>query len=110
MFQINSLFLHKFGWKSNVWDKNIPYTFVSDRTYGILYEDDKTYFIKSFENVEDRSYSGSYFYYTNILRNNIEEKIEIKSNAEMIKEIKKNDACTKEYQRHFKLSSILNNK
>ena len=112
MFQINSLFLQKFGWTMNIWDKEIPYTFiVSNRIYGILYEDDKVYFVKSFDTDNIESYRLNHYYGTSsTLKQNIEEKVEIKSNAEMVIEIKKNEACVKEYQRHFKLSSILNNK
>jgi hypothetical protein len=104
MFQINSLFLQKFGWTMNVWAKEIPYTFVSsDRIYGILYEDNKVYFIKSTNN----NYSKNYFGTSTSLKQNIEEKVEIISNSEMVNLIKKNEACVKDYQRHFKLSSIL---
>jgi hypothetical protein len=108
MFQINSLFLQKFGWTMNMWSKDIPYTFTSNRIYGILYEDDKVYFVKSFDTNEIKGYKLNNYYGTSsTLRQNIEEKVEIKSNVEMVIEIKKNDACIKEYQRHFKLSSIL---
>jgi hypothetical protein len=92
----------------NVWAKEIPYTFIgSNRIYGILYEDNKVYFIKSTNTENIDNYGKSYFGISTSLKQNIEEKLEIKSNAEMVIEIKKNDACIKEYQRHFKLSSIL---
>lgn len=110
MFQINSLFLQKFGWTMNVWDKEIPYLFISsNRIYGILYEDNKVYFIKSTNTENIDKYSKSYFGTSTSLKQNIEEKIEIISNGEMVNVIKKNEACVKDYQRHFKLSSILNN-
>lgn len=118
MFQINSLFLQKFGWTMNMWDKEIPYTFISsNRIYGILYEDNKVYFIKSTNTENIDNYGKSYFgrqkqvlFRTSTsLKQNIEEKVEIISNGEMVNEIKKNEACVKDYQRHFKLSSILNN-
>lgn len=108
MFQINSLFLQKFGWTMNVWAKEIPYTFVSsNRIYGILYEDNKVYFIKSTNTENIDNYGKSYFGISTSLKQNIEEKVEIISNGEMVNLIKKNEACIKEYQRHFKLSSIL---
>lgn len=110
MFQINSLFLQKFGWTMNVWAKEIPYTFVSsDRIYGILYEDNKVYFIKSTNTENIDNYGKSYFGISTSLKQNIEEKVEIISNGEMVNVIKKNEACVKDYQRNFKLSSILNN-
>lgn len=107
MFQFNTLFLQKFGWTHNMWNY-VSYVYVSsDRVFGILQEDDKVYFLKSIENPGD----GSRYHYSILSsKENIEEKIEIKSNAEMVSLIKKHDACKKDYQRHFKLSSILNNK
>ncbi len=109
MFQFNTLFLQKFGWTHNMWSY-VSYIYVSsDRVFGILQEDDKVYFLKSIEKpIEEYKYLSL----PSILssKENIEEKIEIKSNAEMVSLIKKHDACKKDYQRHFKLSSILNNK
>ena len=109
MFQFNTLFLQKFGWTHNMWNY-VSYIYVSsDRVFGILQEDDKVYFLKSIEKpIEEYKY----LFLPSILssKENIEEKIEIKSNAEMVSIIKKHDACKKDYQRHFKLSSILNNK
>ena len=108
MFQINSLFLQKFGWTMNMRDKEIPYTFISsNRIYGILYEDNKVYFIKSTNNTYLHVHNKSYYGISTTLKQNIEEKVEIISNGEMVNEIKKNEACVKDYQRHFKLSSIL---
>ena len=100
----------------NHWSKEYPWVFhAPDRIYSILYENDRIYFIKSkgtFD-LDKKGYpnrSSSFYNVSSHLKKveNIEEKIEIKSNAEMINCIKKNDACVKEYQRHFKLSSILN--
>jgi len=108
MFQYNTLFLQKFGWIHNRWN-HVSYIYVSsDRIFGILQEDDKVYFLKSIE----KPIEYKYLSLPSILlsKENIEEKIEIKSNAEMVSLIKKHDACKKDYQRHFKLSSILNNK
>ena len=88
----------------------VEYIYVSsDRVFGILQEDDKVYFLKSIEKPIEKY---KYLSLPSILssKENIEEKIEIKSNAEMVNLIKKHDACKKDYQRHFKLSSILNNK
>lgn len=88
----------------------VSYIYVSsDRVFGILQEDDKVYFLKSIEKpIEEYKYLSLPSILS--LKENIEEKIEIKSNAEMVSLIKKHDACKKDYQRHFKLSSILNNK
>lgn len=109
MFQFNTLFLQKFGWTHNMWN-HVSYIYVSsDRVFGILQEDDKVYFLKSIEKpIEEYKYLSLHSILS--LKENIEEKIEIKSNAEMVSLIKKHDACKKDYQRHFKLSSILNNK
>ena len=116
MFEINTIFLYKFGWVVNHWAKEYPWAFhAPDRIYSILFENDKIYFIKSKETFNlDKSYSNRYSSFYNVssfLKNdeNVEDKIEIKSNMEMISCIKKNEACVKDYQRHFKLSSILNN-
>ena len=116
MFEINTIFLYKFGWVINHWAKEYPWVFHgTDRIYSILYENDKIYFIKSkgtFD-LDKKGYpnrSSSFYNVSSHLKKeeNIEEKIEIKSNIEMLNCIKKNDACVLEYQRHFKLSSILN--
>lgn len=116
MFEINTIFLYKFGWVINHWAKEYPWVFHgTDRIYSILYENDKIYFIKSkgtFD-LDKKGYpnrSSSFYNASSHLKKeeNIEEKIEIKSNIEMLNCIKKNDACVLEYQRHFKLSSILN--
>lgn len=111
MFQFNTLFLQRFGWTHNMWNY-VSYIYVSsDRVFGILQEDDKVYFLKSIE-LQQQIEEYKYLSLPSILssKENIEEKIEIKSNAEMVSLIKKHDACKKDYQRHFKLSSILNNK
>ena len=48
MFEINTIFLYKFGWVINHWAKEYPWVFHgTDRIYSILYENDKIYFIKS---------------------------------------------------------------
>ena len=116
MFEINTIFLYKFGWVINHWCKEYPWVFhAPDRIYSILYENDKIYFIKSkgtFD-LDKKGYpnrSSSFYNVSSHLKKeeNVESKIEIKSNIEMIDHIKKNDACVLEYQRHFKLSSILN--
>ncbi len=106
----------------NHWAKKYQWVFhAPDRIYSILYENDKIYFIKSKEtfNLDKKGYPnraslrvlGSFYNVSSYLKQieNIEDKIEIKSNAEMINCIKKNKACIKDYQRHFKLFSILNN-
>jgi hypothetical protein len=116
MFEVNTIFLYKFGWVMTHWAKEYPWVFhAPDRIYSILYENDKVYFIKSkgtFD-LDKKGYpnrTSSFYNVSSHLKKeeNIEEKIEIKSNVEMVNCIKKNDACIKEYQRHFKLSSILN--
>ena len=114
MFEINTIFLYKFGWVINHWSKIYPWLFHSpERIYSILYENDKIYFIKSkcFD-TDRKSYPNrnSNFYDVSsylVYDKNIEEKIEVKSNIELLNCIKKNNACVKEYQRHFKLSNIL---
>jgi hypothetical protein len=107
MFEINTLFLYKFGWVMNHWSEEYPWVFhAPDRIYSILYENDKIYFIKS-KGYPNRT--SSFYNVASYIKDdkNTEEKIEIKSNIELINYIKKNDACVKDYQRHFKLSSIL---
>lgn len=54
-------------------------------------------------------HNKSFYSISSYLKNvgNIEEKIEIKSNREMLNQIKKNDVYVLKYQRYFKLSSIL---
>jgi hypothetical protein len=115
MFEINTIFLYKFGWVINHWCKEYRWVFnAPDRIYSILYENEKIYFVKSKETFElDKSYSNrnsSFYNVSSFLKKeeNVESKIEIKSNVEMLNCIRKNDACVLEYQRHFKLSSILN--
>ena len=114
MFEINTIFLYKFGWVMNHWCKEYRWSFhASDRIYSILYQNDKIYFIKSKGTFDKKDYPtrvSSFYNVSSFLKKeeNVESKIEIKSNAEMINHIKKNDACVLEYQRHFKLSSILN--
>ena len=109
MFQVNTLFLQKFGWNYSMWNK-ITYIYVtSNRIFGILEEGDKVYFLRSIENeVKQYKYLSLHSILTD--PSNVEDKIEITSNAELVKIIKEYDACSKDYQRHFKLSSILNNK
>lgn len=97
----------------NHWSKEFPWVFHSEnRIYSILYENEKIYFIKSkITNLGKKNYQNRSNFYnvSSYFKNDktIEEKIEVKSNAEMINCIKKNDACILEYQRHFKLSRIL---
>ena len=118
MFEINTIFLYKFGWVMNHWAKKYQWVFhAPDRIYSILYEDDKIYFIKSKGtfNLDKKGYpnrASSFYNVSSYLKQieNIEDKIEIKSNMEMISCIKNNKACIKDYQRHFKLFSILKNK
>lgn len=120
MFEVNTIFLYKFGWVMNHWCKEYRWSFhAPDRIYSILYENDKIYFIKSkgtfnkklvLLNYKALTRASSFYNVSSFLKKeeNVESKIEIKSNIEMISHIKKNDACVLEYQRHFKLSSILN--
>ena len=76
MFQVNTLFLQKFGWNYSMWNK-ITYIYVtSNRIFGILEEDDKVYFLRSIENeVKQYKYLSLHSILTD--PSNVEDKIEI---------------------------------
>jgi hypothetical protein len=112
MFQVNTLLLNKFGWKNNPYGydnklkKGYHYTFTSNDTiFGIAEEDNEVYFVISKKH-DYKKYPIQYNF--RAILDKSKNRILIKSNIELFGLIKQYDACNKDYQRHFRISSILN--
>jgi hypothetical protein len=105
MFQINSILLIKMGWSDNrTWRLNSP--LFDDNELVKFYIRKETIYILIKELSEEEKQMSENLYKFVVGKNSIE----FNSNIELLKLIIEHEACSPDYQRHFKINKILKNK